>query len=195
MNHKSTKINNALTDHDERDNINAEQGNTDRGDRKEALVRFLKDIIPALAIAYLILGVVFNIVTVNGSSMNPTLNDGAIVVIQHVFYTPERGDIIVCTPKTYGTQLVKRVIGIGGDTVNIDYESGTVYVNDEALTEDYIAAPTFTDWGMKMPVTVPDDCVFVLGDNRNNSYDSRYPAIGFIQNSEVRGGHLFSIFP
>ena len=157
------------------------------------LKEWMKDVIPAILITYLLFGVLFNIVIVSGISMLPTLNDGSIIVVKHAFYTPERGDIVVCTPPNYGKQLVKRVIAVAGDTVDINYATGQVYVNGELLEEDYINEETYTDYGTVFPLTVDEGHVFVMGDNRNHSYDSRYPTIGQVSVDVIRGGHILTL--
>ena len=83
--------------------------------------------------------------------------------------------------------LIKRVIGVAGDTIDIDFTTGTVYRNGEALDEPYTAEPTYTRLDMTFPLTVPEGTIFVMGDNRNNSLDSRRSDIGFVDNRDVMG--------
>ena len=113
-------------------------------------------------------------------------------------YTPEQGDVVVLTKRSYQEDsIVKRVIATGGQTVDIDYATGTVYVDGMALEEDYIKeqmqVPSYGD--MVNHVTVPEGCLFVMGDNRNQSADSRYPEIGIVDERCVIGRVVAVIFP
>lgn len=98
------------------------------------------------------------------------------------------GSIVVIDAYTpHGQTLIKRVIGVAGDTIDIDFTTGTVYRNGEALDEPYTAEPTYTRLDMTFPVTVPEGTIFVMGDNRNNSLDSRRSDIGFVDIRDVMG--------
>lgn len=142
---------------------------------------------------FLLFRVLFNICIVDGSSMKPTFHDGNVIVMNHIRPEIQHGTIVTCRPHNFDEQIVKRVIGLPGDTIQIDYQNGIVYRNGEALCEDYILAPTYSDLGVEMPVYVPDGYYFVLGDNRNNSLDSRYPEIGLISEQEIQGSYLFTL--
>ena len=91
--------------------------------------------------------------------------------------------------------IVKRVIATKGDTVDIDFSTGTVSVNGEVLEESYIAEPTTTQYDITFPQTVPEGCIFVMGDNRNHSTDSRYGQLGMVDTRYVIGKVLMRIFP
>ena len=111
-------------------------------------------------------------------------------------YTPQRGDVVIVDSYTsYGKPLVKRVIAKGGDTVSIDYATGTVAVNGEVLQEDYIAEPTYLGYDVTFPYTVPEGTVFVMGDNRNQSLDSRSTYVGCIDERDILGRVLLCFMP
>jgi signal peptidase I len=127
---------------------------------------------------------VFRPIKVNGSSMLPTLEDKQqlIVAVNNGFFNSiKKKDIVVVTqPNDEGRCLVKRVIATGGQTVNIDFVSGEVFVDGELQKEDYVKTPTTLSEGVQFPCFVPDGYLFVMGDNRNGSRDSRDPGIGMI---------------
>jgi signal peptidase I len=141
----------------------------------------------------------FRVVIVVGDSMFDTLVDGDyLVLISNVFYTdPQYGDIIVASKDSFrnGECIVKRVIATEGQVVDIDFENGIVYVDGEALQEDYIYSETKLYEGISFPLTVSEGCLFVLGDNRMDSKDSRSPEIGLIDMREVLGKAVFLLFP
>ena len=93
------------------------------------------------------------------------------------------------------SNLIKRVIGCAGDVIDIDFQQGVVYRNGEALDEPYINEPTFLQMDVEFPVTVPEGCIFVMGDNRNHSDDSRDSEIGMVDTRRVMGKALFRFFP
>ncbi len=165
---------------------------------KNAMV-YLHDLAYLLAIVMLLFLLVFRVVVVSGSSMYDTLVDGDyLLLVSSVLYTqPEQGDVIVACKDSFenGMPIVKRVIALGGQTVYIDFEAGIVYVDGEALNEPYTHTLTTRDEGMEFPVTVPEGCVFVMGDNRDRSQDSRYPGIGMIDEREILGKAVLLFFP
>ncbi|RKM57088.1 signal peptidase I [Butyrivibrio sp. X503] len=133
-----------------------------------------------------------------GSSMNPTVYDTESLILEKVsyrFHDPERFDIVVFPFKHGNKQnFIKRVIGLPGEKVRIDDE-GNIYINGEILEENY-GAEVIEDPGMaREEITIPEGEFFVLGDNRNNSMDSREEAVGLIKKSDIMGRAVFRIFP
>lgn len=139
----------------------------------------------------------FRLVQVKGDSMVPTLFSEDRIIITNFLYTPDYGDIIAVTKKGLEEEsMIKRVIALPGDTVDINFDTHIITVNGKVLFEDYsVLEPISEQYDMSSPVTVPDDCVFVLGDNRNNSLDSRTKEIGFIKLDEINGKALVRLFP
>lgn len=172
-------------------------------DKKESwqksILLYLHDLIYMLAAIMLVFLLLFRMVIVSGSSMYSTLWDGDwILLISGNFYQdPEYGDIIVACKDSFndGEAIIKRVIATEGQTVDIDFEAGIVYVDGVALEEDYTYTPTNYPEGISFPLTVEEGCVFVMGDNRNDSKDSRHPDIGQIDRREILGKAIFLIFP
>ena len=158
---------------------------------------WIQSLISALLICVLVFVFVLRIMDVNGSSMFPTLSNGNKVLVSDLFYEPKRGDIVIFKKDSYDENkaLVKRVIAVEGDTVNIDFERGIVYVNGEAAEEDYIDVLTTTKIDFIGPQTVPENCLFVMGDNRNASTDSRDKRIGMVDKRLVVGKVLMVIYP
>lgn len=162
----------------------------------------LRIAIVVLPVCMLLFTFCLRVMTVDGSSMLPTLTDGEWMLVVDSFLAgePEAGDVVVLRVPTYNetTPIVKRVIATEGQTVDIDYEAGTVSVDGEVLDEPYIneqmvwlAYDTYWDY----PVTVEEGCIFVLGDNRNHSSDSRYFAIGMVNTNYVVGKAVFALWP
>ena len=150
----------------------------------------------AIVTLMLLFTFVGRVVQVDGNSMNNTLLNGEKLIITSFPYTPAHGDIVVTDSHTrYGKVLIKRVIGCPGDTIDIDFDAGVVYRNGEALTEPYTAAPTYLHEGMEFPLTVPEGQLFLMGDNRNDSLDSRSPDIGLIDTRDVLGKVLWRLLP
>ena len=164
--------------------------------RREAY-DWIQSLISALLICVLVFVFVLRIMDVHGTSMFPTLNNGDKVLVSDLFYEPARGDIVVFKKDSYDDNkaLVKRVVAVAGDVVNIDFEKGVVYVNGEALEEDYIDVLTTTKIDFIGPQTVPDSCLFVMGDNRNASTDSRDKRIGMVDKRLVIGKVLLVVYP
>ena len=165
------------------------------------------DMIAVAVIAVVIIfSLIFRIATISGPSMQNTLYSGERVIITNFAYEPKQGDIVVVSRNIENSvedldgdgPIIKRVIAVAGQTVDIDFESGTVYVDGEALKEDYISTPTKNKYEVSFPVYVPEGSIFVLGDNRANSLDSRSSRIGnngLIDTRYVLGHAVFRILP
>ena len=166
---------------------------------QQSVLLYLHDLIYMLAALMIVFLLLFRMVVVSGPSMYSSFWDGDwLLVLSNVFYQdPEKGDVIIASKDSFnaGEPIIKRVIATEGQKVDIDFEAGIVYVNDVALEEDYTYTPTNLDEGMSFPLIVSDGCIFVMGDNRNKSRDSRSPDIGLIDKREILGKAVFLIYP
>lgn len=167
----------------------------------------LHDLVYILAVVTLVFVFVVRLVGVDGTSMLPTLHNGDLLLLESNFFYGtddiENGDIVVINEPYHWNRdqslIVKRVIATEGQTIDIDFEKGEVYVDGVLLQEDYINEPTYLCWdgdyGMQFPATVPEGHIFVLGDNRNNSSDSRFAPVGMIDERCVLGKAVAVAFP
>lgn len=140
-----------------------------------------------------------------GNSMRDTLHEGDIVIVHELFYKPAAGDIIVAqsVPLGYDEPIVKRIIATGGQTVDIDFNTWSVYVDGEKIDEPYIESMRESSYSelpmnhkdISFPLEVPEGYLFVMGDNRNGSMDSRDSRVGLIDERMVIGHVLFRLFP
>ena len=166
---------------------------------EKGFMMYLHDLVHLLAIVMIVFVILFRIVIVSGSSMYSTLYHGDwLLVSGSVFYkNPQYGDIIVASKSSFnsGEPIIKRVIATEGQTVDIDFTAGVVYVDGVALDEDYTYTPTNVEEGIVFPITIAEGCIFAMGDNRNGSRDSRDPMIGMIDKREIMGKALFLLFP
>lgn len=158
--------------------------------------------VQALVCSVLAVVVVFTfavrLIGVDGHSMLPSLQDGDRLLVLNAMLCGgyEPGDIVVLRKESFlPTPIVKRVIATEGQVVDIDFGSGVVYVDGQRLHEDYVNEPTFTPEGMEFPLTVPEGSVFVMGDNRNNSTDSRSDRLGTIDQRYIIGRAVFLAVP
>ncbi len=160
---------------------------------------FVSIIVSATIIVALAFVFLFRTVGVSGSSMYPTLHDGDRIILSAFNLHPHTGQIVVtCQPSKVDyieSTLVKRVIATEGQTVDIDFDRGIVYVDGEALDEPYVNELTHDIEDFTKPITVPEGYVFVMGDNRNASTDSRDARVGFIRADYILGKALFRIAP
>jgi len=162
--------------------------------RRTEAYDWLHTIVFALVICILLFLFVGRTVSVVGSSMAPTLADGDRLITSHLFYTPKQGDIVVLRKESFMHEpIVKRVIAVAGQTVEIDFEAGIVTV--DGVAETYGKTPTWEQEDFDGAVTVPEGCVFVLGDNRNRSTDSRSDALGCVDVRYILGKAWWRIAP
>ena len=168
-------------------------------DWKKSTMLYIHDLIYLLAAIMIVFLLLFRVIVVSGSSMYSTLVHGDyLLLLSNVFYQDiDQGDIVVISKESFdnGKPIVKRVIATEGQIVDIDFANGIVYVDGLPLEEDYIYSPTTVDEGMQFPLIVEEGCIFVLGDNRGVSMDSRDPDIGQIDTREVLGKAIFLLFP
>lgn len=163
------------------------------------IYEWLEAIAFALSIVVILFTFVFRVVSVSGPSMNPTLTSGDRVILNSLFYTPSNGDIVVITqPNSHDNEpLIKRVIAVEGQTISVDAEKDTVTVDGVVLTENYILEEDLQRAGdaFEYPITIPKGKVFVMGDNRNDSFDSRASGLGLVDEDYIMGRAIFRIYP
>jgi len=157
---------------------------------------WIQCIIFALVFCVLLFVFAVRMVNVVGHSMVPTLEQSDKVVISNLFYHPKQGDVVVLRKQTLMQEpIVKRIIATEGQTVDIDFNLGQVYVDGELLDEDYINDYTYREEGTVFPLTVPEGEVFLMGDNRNHSNDSRDSSLGTVDTRLLIGKAVFLVFP
>lgn len=157
---------------------------------------WMQCVVIALICCVLVFVFIARVIDVVGHSMVPTLQDGDKIVITRLAGEYEVGDIVVLRKDTFRQEpIVKRIIAEEGQTVDIDFTTGTVYVDGVALDEPYINERTYDPEDFTGPVTIPEGHVFVLGDNRNNSTDSRRATIGTVDERYIMGKVIFRILP
>ena len=166
--------------------------NTESKTFGERVLEFAYEAASVFSTAVVIIALVFTFgmrfVSVVGGSMEPTLHSMDWVFVTQSEYEPAYGDIVVISqPNSYGQNIIKRVIAVGGQSVDINFSTGQVFVDGQEIYEPYINNATTNHYDMTFPVTVPEGHVFVLGDNRQGSIDSRSSTIGFIRNDYLLG--------
>ena len=189
------------------DNLPEEETVLPQNKTTREIFEWVDVLVAAIIAVVLIFTFVFRIATIEGDSMLNTLHGGEKVIISNTFYTPKQGDIVVVSRNIENSvsgviqsegPIIKRVIAVGGQTVDIDFKTGNVYVDGRLLKEDYISSPTTTKREVDFPVFVPEGYIFVLGDNRAESLDSRSSRIGengLIDERYVLGKAIFRVLP
>lgn len=157
---------------------------------------WIEAIAQTMAVTIAVLVFVFMFVDVDGPSMLNTLHSGDKVGIVKWYYTPKNSDVVVISKgQNIDKPLIKRVIATEGQSLRIDFSTGEVFVNDKLLDEPYIKDPTKFREDGDIPAVIPEGYTFVMGDNRNNSLDSRSKSVGLIDNRDIVGKASFIIFP
>ena len=168
---------------------------------------WLEVIVTAVISVVVVFTLVFRVATIDGPSMKETLHHGDKVIISNLAYTPKNGDIVVISRNYNNTldsvessemPIIKRVIATEGQKVDINFQSGEVFVDGKLLQEPYISTPTTRKFDVEFPLTVAPGCIFVLGDNRMDSQDSRDSRIGndgMVDTRYVLGKAIYRIFP
>ena len=179
----------------------AQAGQEDASQKKEEgrdLYEWTQALVCSVLAVVLLFTFVVRLIGVDGHSMVPTLQDGDRLLVLNSLWDSdyEYGDIVVLRKESFLEEpIVKRVIATEGQTVDIDFASGSVYVDGELLEEDYINEPTYVEEGTQFPLTVPEGSIFVMGDNRNHSSDSRSSDLGTVDTRYVIGKAVFLLFP
>lgn len=175
-----------------------EREGSSKANVRSSIAEWLDAMVFSLVVIVLLYTFFFRVITVSGGSMENTLTGGDRVIVRCIAYKPQRGDIIVVDSfSRYGAPLVKRVIALAGDEVNIDFSTGAVTVNGQLLDEPYLYNGELTtkSYDVTFPLTVSEGCVFVLGDHRGVSLDSRSTDIGLIDVRDILGKVTMRIFP
>ncbi len=195
---------------DELQALEGTEGNKKSAKISKELFDWVETIAVALITVVIIFTFFFRIATIVGPSMQNTLYSGERVVISNLFYEPEFGDIVVVSRNTNNAvnsnsndPIIKRVIATEGQYVDIDFVKGKVYVGDslnnmQELAEPYVKTPTNRMYDVEFPLYVKEGYIFVLGDNRNDSVDSRSSTIGeggLIDKRYVLGKAIYRIWP
>ena len=198
MNNNEELINGKSEDNEkvEQNNGTLQPEKEQQFDLKKEIFEWVHALVLALVIALVLRTFLFTLIRVVGSSMVPTLSTNDRLIVWKLMYKPRQGDIIILKPPLHPeTPYVKRIIGMPGQTININTSTQEVIIDGEPIDEDYINEPTRFSGNMTFPVKVPDDHVFVMGDNRNNSKDSRYTDVGMIPYDKIIGKATVRIWP
>ncbi len=173
----------------------------------QEIFEWLDVLATAIISVVIIFSLLFRVATISGPSMQNTLFTDDKVIISNLAYTPKNGDIVVVSRNVANSvesmayskePIIKRVIAVGGQTVDIDFERGVVSVDGVELDEPYAKTPTTRKYDVEFPLYVPEGYIFVLGDNRNDSMDSRDSRIGeggLVDTRYVLGHAVLRVFP
>ena len=163
------------------------------------LYEWVQALVCSVLAAVLLFTFAIRVVGVSGASMRDTLQNGDMLLVVNSALCGgyHQGDVVIAAKAAFehGEPIVKRVIAVEGQTVDIDFDSGTVYVDGAALNEPYIREDTYLAEGTEFPFTVPEGCVFLMGDNRNDSRDSRDPVLGAVDTRCLIGRAVFLLVP
>lgn len=184
---------------------NENNGTVDNKNFFADMFDWMCSIFSAILCFIIIFALFARVITVDGESMVPTLQDQQRLIVSDMFYTPQYDDIVILyadklvneSSGGYGKPIVKRVIGLPGDIIRIDFVKGVVYRNGEQLPDDYTNTPTNLpeNFPNNQDVTVEDGKIFVLGDNRNGSKDSRSSDVGQVDMRYIMGKAYLRIWP
>lgn len=202
MDEEKTVLNNSITDTNCDDSF--AENNSDTSKMKvmvnpskgaTCVYDWVGCLLTAAVVVVIMLTFLFRMIDVDGNSMNNTLYNSDKVIVTNLFYTPKDGDIVVIShAQNYQKPIIKRVIATEGQTLDIDFETGEVVVDGIVLQEDYISSDTVKGTA-EIPSVIPKGKVFVMGDNRSVSLDSRYEDIGLINVTDIIGEAQFVVFP
>lgn len=166
---------------------------------RKAIYEWVQALVCSVLAVILVFTFLVRVIRVDGESMRETLQDGDLLLAVNGWLCGnyEAGDVVILAKQGFenGAPVVKRVVAVEGQTVDIDFDAGIVYVDGAALNEDYIREPTFREEGLTFPVTLREHEIFVLGDNRNNSKDSRHPDLGAVDTRCVIGRAICLLVP
>lgn len=183
----------------------AQQAQAGEREQPSDLFYWLHALVTALVCLMLVFTFFGRLTRVDGHSMDNTLEHNELLLVWSLGYSPKQGDIVIVNKTTaqarsvlHGEAIVKRVIATGGQTVDIDYDTSTVYVDGQALDEPYIKEAMDWPFSSRMQGThfeVPEGSIFVMGDNRNDSDDSRDEMVGSIDEGYILGRAAVAIWP
>ena len=165
-------------------------------DLRRELFDWSEALVTALIVIVVLFAFFVRSIGVSGDSMIHTLHNGDGLIVSNLFYEPKAGDIVVMTKKTFmKDSFVKRIIATEGQTVDMNFQTGELFIDGVLQDEPYLREAMWKSDDFEGPVTVPEGCIFVMGDNRNGSTDSRNSAVGMVDERYIVGRVLFRIWP